>query len=493
MRSIQFTRAALIAIVLATGINNNVSAGNTISADRSNPNSTSTLVATLEPATFGQLLSAGNPALLQIAGAPKCTLSIYKMQYRTVGGAGEKTTASGAVMVPSGSDATCSGPRPVLLYAHGTTIDKAFNMANISGNPEATIVAAMYAAQGFIVVAPNYAGYDTSTLPYHPYLDANQQASDMVDSLKAAHKTFEKNGVNYSRKLVITGYSQGGHVAMATQRLLQHKPFDDFKVAALAGLSGPYAITLLGDAIFGGSPNLGGTIFLPLITNSWQKAYGNLYNTPGDIYDSLYSTGIETLLPTLMPDSIYSLRKLPVLELFARDSLPQSPGFTAFFGVGNLIKTSYRNQVLADMVAHPCGLNVATPLNCNPANALRKATIKNDLRNYVPNVPVMLCGGKADPTVFFASTQATAGFFLTHGFPASALTVLDVDSAPTGATDPFAAAKMGFAQAKAATAAAAGTDPMAEVQAVTAAYHGSLVAPFCMASARAYFQNVLTH
>ena len=34
------------------------------------------------------------------------------------------------------------------------------------------MIAAMYAAQGFIVVAPNYAGYDISTLGYHPYLNA---------------------------------------------------------------------------------------------------------------------------------------------------------------------------------------------------------------------------------------------------------------------------------------------------------------------------------
>ena len=27
----------------------------------------------------------------------------------------------------------------------------------------------MFAAQGYIVVAPNYAGYDISTLGYHPY------------------------------------------------------------------------------------------------------------------------------------------------------------------------------------------------------------------------------------------------------------------------------------------------------------------------------------
>jgi dipeptidyl aminopeptidase/acylaminoacyl peptidase len=109
--------------------------------------------------------------------------------------------------VPSGSDPACTGARPVVLYAHGTTVEKAFNMANVSGYAEATLVAAIYAAQGFIVVAPNYAGYDVSSLSYHPYLNAEQQANDMVDAMRAARKAFPVIGAQDSGKLLIAGYS----------------------------------------------------------------------------------------------------------------------------------------------------------------------------------------------------------------------------------------------------------------------------------------------
>ena len=44
----------------------------------------------------------------------------------------------------------------------------------------------MFAAQGYIVVAPNYAGYDISTLGYHPFLNADQQSGEMMDILAAA-------------------------------------------------------------------------------------------------------------------------------------------------------------------------------------------------------------------------------------------------------------------------------------------------------------------
>lgn len=458
------------------------------------PQANGTAVAKLEPAVFAAMLEAGQPGITELTGVPKCAVSTYYMQYGTVGGKGEATDASGAIMVPSGADPACSGARPVVLYAHGTTADKSFNMANLRDNQEASLVAAMYAAQGFIVVASNYAGYDTSKLAYHPYLNAEQQANDMIDSLRAARKAFPVIGASDSGKLLVTGYSQGGFVAMATERAMQTTYASEFKVTALAGMSGPYALSLLGDAAFAGSPALGSTVFTPLITTSFQNSYGGIYTSPADIYETQYATGIDTLLPgTFNFTTLFTSGKLPQAALFAKDSLPaaSSAQFAPFFGTGNLIKSSYRTAYLTDAAQNPCNVDPVNPLNCTPANALRKASVKNDLRTYVPNVPVMLCGGHSDPTVFFASTQATAGYFTAHGLPAAALTVLDVDSAPTSASDPFAVAKVGFAQSKTAAinaAVKAGADPTV---AVASAYHGTLVPPFCTAAARGFFQGVL--
>src|SRR5438105_2416774 len=119
--------------------------------------------------------------LLQLTFSPTCTVNVYHMDYETVGGAGEATTASGALMVPTGSAASCQGPRPLVMYAHGTNASKTFNMADLTGNSEALLMASVFASEGYIVVAPNYAGYDTSTLSYHPYLNGDQQSKDMID------------------------------------------------------------------------------------------------------------------------------------------------------------------------------------------------------------------------------------------------------------------------------------------------------------------------
>ena len=73
-----------------------------------------------------------NQLLLSVSSAPLCDIVFYHIQYATVGGAGEATTASAVLMIPSGLGANCSGERPIVLYAHGTTTDRAFNMADRS-------------------------------------------------------------------------------------------------------------------------------------------------------------------------------------------------------------------------------------------------------------------------------------------------------------------------------------------------------------------------
>ena len=76
-------------------------------------------------------------------------------------------------------------PRPYALYVRVRPwTDRAFDMTSLQGDPngEALVLAALFASQGYIVVAPNYAGYDSSTLPYHPYLVADQQSKDMIDA-----------------------------------------------------------------------------------------------------------------------------------------------------------------------------------------------------------------------------------------------------------------------------------------------------------------------
>lgn len=458
--------------------------------------------------------SASGQGLLQLAGTPTCGVDVQYIKYGTVGGQGEATDASGALMVPTGSDAKCAGARPIVLFAHGTNITRSYNLADLSDqtNPaysQAVLLAAMFAAQGYIVVAPNYAGYDSSSLSYHPYLNADQQSKDMIDALTAAKAALPTlmSPTTASAKLFITGYSQGGHVAMATHRAMQAA---GIPVTASAPMSGPYGLAAQSDATFYGNVNAGGTIFTPMIFTSYQKAYGNLYSSPSDIYEAAYATGIESLLPGIYDfTTVITSGKLPQTALFS--STPPAPAFASItppvkgqptdalfaagFGTSNLINNSTRLSYLMDAMAHPDGVvptftNGATA--ATPQNPLRMAAKLNDLRGWSPQAPVLLCAGNGDPTVFYSLNTGLMGALWAPQVAAHLVTVLDVDSLASSsgpATDPFYAAKAGFAQSMTATinaAVAAGKDPATEV---TMAYHGTLVPPFCTAAARGFFSQ----
>ena len=385
----------------------------------------------------------------------KCDIKIEKVSYRTVGAAGERTNATAALMLPSGDSADCQGDRPVLLYAHGTTTDKGYDFAQVGNvkNPavgEANLIAANFAAQGYIVVAPNYAGYDESKLDYHPYLVAQQQSTDMVDALDSARNIIERkkraNDTNYSKiddsgKLFIAGYSQGGYVTMATARLLeaQKKP-----VTAIAPSSGPYALAAFGDEIFRGNVNIGASRFAPLLGIGLQAKYGNIYNKKSDIFLDKYA---DAQLPSNTAfGELVKAGKLPNNALFQKNpSDPRlaglSPGklFSILGGYDDtdyLIKTDFRAAYVADTQKNPDGLwadNGDGRTAANPENNLRKALKNNDLRGYVPTMPTFICGGNQDPTVYFdTNTGSMVKLIQAAAAQNSAkklnITVLDVDT-----------------------------------------------------------------
>ena len=426
-------------------------------------------------ADFNGALSAtaSGRNLLALAGTPKCGINFHYMEYNTVGGQGEATNATGGIMVPTGTDAACTGARPVLLYSHGTTVEKSFNMAS-PANGEAGLVAAMFAAQGFIVVTSNYVGYDASRSTYHPYLLAEQQSNDMIDALRAARQAFAKVGANDSGKLFLSGYSQGGFVSMATHKAMQTNYASEFKVTASGNMSGPYSLTKTFQTVFAGGINAGATVFTPLILTSWQKAYGNLYTSPSDVYETAYATGIETLMPSALTfNQLFTTGKLPT-KLFAAGALVTAdPSLNALFasgiGLPNLIKQSYRAAVVASPTTHP----------------LAVAAAKNDLLSWTPARPVAMCLGAQDPTVFGTNTSDAAAYFAGKG-ASSLVKVFDLENAAT--VGPTLAGA--FAQAKAGAAAdpTLGASPAERVLSV---YHGGLVPPFCNLAVRGYFQQVL--
>ena len=458
------------------------------------------VVNTYSPSALLTLLGGSDlgKTFLQLAYTPKCTITVYHLTYQTADPHEDITPASGALMVPSGSDPDCTGPRPIVLYAHGTTTDRNFNIAQLdaSGSEEGVLLAAVFAAEGYIVVAPNYLGYDTSTLDYHPYLIAAQQSKEMIDSLTAARSALPTAAAPNSAdsgKLFVTGYSEGGYVAMATHSAMQSA---GMTVTASAPMSGPYALAAFGDAIFQGQVSGSAPESVALLVVAYQNAYGNIYATPADLFASAYAPSIATLLPstTSLGDLVTQGKFPPALF----NSTPPSPSyavytpatspanlasvFAAGFGSNYLVNNSYRGSYLSDALATPDGgfptVTTGVPA-ANPGNALRVELKANDLRSWTPSAPILLCGGDSDPTVFFFNTTLMQNYWTSHP-PATTPVILDVDSAPTP-NDPYAGLKTAFSVAKGLVNLEGGE------AAVLADYHATLVPPFCLSAVKSFF------
>ncbi len=463
-------------------------------------------------------------SLLQLAGTPVCGVDVYYLKYWTVAPDDSPQLASAALMVPTGPAPSCSGPLPIVEYAHGTATSSTYDIADVTNpaNPasaESAVIAAVFAAHGYIVVAPNYLGYDISTLGYHPYVDGAENAIVMIDALAAARKallsTFTPQTSDDGR-LYVTGYSEGGYEAMATVKAMQAA---GETVTASAPSSGPYALEAFADAIFFGQVDIGSTVFAPLITTSYQHAYGNAYSQTSDIYSSTYAAGIDTLLPGTTPlSTLFQDGKLPEAALFdsttptsstgipaldtAADQLLALPSsaqygaslaalFDAGFGTPYLVNNTYRVAYVDDAILHPDQAEMAilnhqtltssdVGLAASPAVGLRQDLKLNDMRNgdWAPEEPMLMCGGDQDPEVFFLNTQIMAAQW--SPYLGTLVNVLDLNATPSGQ---FAPLQTAFQTTYAGLVAAQG--PSAALQ----AYHTTEV-PFCMVAARDFFGQV---
>ena len=186
-------------------------------------------------------------------------------------------------------------------------------------------------------------------------------------------------------------------------------------------------------------------LFLVFTSTGYQKAYGDVYSSPTDIFEARYATGIESLLPSAVPRTqLFAEGKLPRDQLF--DSTPPDPSYAPFtpatspanlapifaqgFGPDHLVTNAFRLAYLQDAQANPDGSFPNVLDNrpaANPANGLRRAFKRNDLRTWVPTAPVFLCGGNEDPTVLFMNTQLIQAYWSANGVTAP-VTVLDLDS-----------------------------------------------------------------
>ncbi|MCX7176407.1 MAG: esterase [Proteobacteria bacterium] len=380
--------------------------------------------------------------LQAISGKAKCDVKVVALNYNTIGVSGEKTNASGVLLVPTGS---CTAAAGLLAYAKGTDVQKPRTLANPTDG-ETFMLTAIYAAQGYAVVATDYLGYAKSAYTYHPYLHADSEASSVIDSIRAARNAAKTVGASLSGKVMLAGYSQGGHSSMATHRAIERDNAKEINVVAGAHLAGPYNLSasMKSTAVIAGYQ-----FFVPFIVTSWQKVYGTIYSDVKTVFKTPYSDYIESLLPS--PTLNYT-------TLVTSGKVPGAAGETPTQARDAMFQAAF----IAD-------------IQTNDKSPLYLAAKKNDLLGWNPKSKVMLCGGAGDPTV----PPALHLIPMKADFDSRKLTnVTTVD------VDPMVQAVFG-------TGGKAPTDPSLPAFATYYGnYHGVYEPPFCNAQAKALFDSV---
>ncbi|CAN5141868.1 hypothetical protein BH09BAC1_BH09BAC1_29820 [soil metagenome] len=285
-------------------------------------------------------------------------IEVYEVIYQSTWIDSSPIKASGLYFVPQGKHQNL----PLIIYHHGTQIEKDRKIR--LGGEQGICVG--FAADGYAVLMPDYFGLGKGEKK-HLYIHAETEALAAIDMHRSIKELNAKEGITWSDKLFITGYSQGGHAAMATHMVMERDYPNEFHVTASAPMSGPYDVSGdQGSVMFNAYSHPG---YLPYLIYSYQEVYNlvpdinKIFKSPYDsilppMFDGNHSMGeINKLLPGIPKDMMSD----EVIEAFLKDT-----GFI-----------------------------------------FRVALRKNDVYNWKPEAPVLLCYCKGDEQVSYKNSVKT--------------------------------------------------------------------------------------
>jgi hypothetical protein len=239
----------------------------------------------------------------------------YRFYYNTPGapfvwGGGTTTpqNVSGLIIVPrdsNGNPLTSDKIKGVLLYFHQTISSKGgvpsdFDAPESSVNLKNAldtdlILAAAYASQGYVVVAPDYVGQGANPQVQHPYSAFGiTNAQSGIYALKAARQALIGQGISLPipANVYISSYSEGGAYALWASKLIQGQygsvlANSSYQLRRTVGVHGAYDLS---DTML--------PYMFSNVKNSWNPAV-NVWNvSPG-----MFESGLTIKVP-LIPDPI---------------------------------------------------------------------------------------------------------------------------------------------------------------------------------------------
>lgn len=294
-------------------------------------------------------------------------ISVYRVTYTTTNTDGKAITASGAVLIPTANTAL-----PLLSVQHGTITSDNDAPSNYKASSDVYTFGSVFASQGYIIAAPDYIGYGASKDVPHTYEHRAGLATASLDMLRATRELITSKNVNWNKRLMITGYSEGGYATLALQKKIEEETGTEFNLVASSCGAGAYDKPA----------------FMKQIINnpsSTDPSISRLYLWVMLTYDRIYNLN--------RPASYY------FKEPYA--SRVTANGYTADLGGLSL------NQTLTD--------SFKQAINAGTDTGFLNAVQDNDIHDWKPRTPLRLYHGDADDTVLFLNSQNTYDAMVKRG------------------------------------------------------------------------------
>ncbi len=164
-------------------------------------------------------------------------LQLFKIRYPSTDSRGKRLTLSALLAIPEGG-----ATRGLILWHHGTFSERALSPSlfkPLSRRSETESALLAFGSGGYAIAMPDYLGYGADK-GAHPYPLSEINSKSALDLIAPCRAVAAKLKTKIAAPIFVTGYSEGGAVAMWTARRLQER---GQKARAVALLSGPYDLS----------------------------------------------------------------------------------------------------------------------------------------------------------------------------------------------------------------------------------------------------------
>lgn len=302
-------------------------------------------------------------------------VSVYKVIYYSIDTNGDITEASGALMVPEEASAS-----PLFSLQHGTVFKRDRVASQGINNALEGFLGVAFASAEYVTILPDYLGFGVSET-MHPYIHSKGNANVVVDFIRAAKSWCADNEVPLNEQLFLAGYSEGGYVTMAAQKLIEAEYASELPLTAVAPAAGPFDLSGFVDRIIEDLryPDLANAGFL---LTAYNDIYG--WNMLGDIFQEPYAAQMPTLfdgskesgeITEILPDSLQNLL---------------NPQFVQDYRNGNLseVKSAFEENTLLDWTPQ-------TPMHLFHGTADQVVDVQNSMCRVFAAISGPYCNSRA--------------------------------------------------------------------------------------------------